>query len=128
MDTCAMPSTKNPLACTAGLTVMQVLLEGRVLDHAKRMGDYLAKGLQDCKDRQPSVKEVRGLGLLQGMELAVDGKTVVEKAQSRGLLLNCTMDRVLRFVPPLVITQAEIDRLLDVLPHLIPAAAQTGHH
>ena len=118
----------NPLACTAGLTVMQVLLEGRVLDHAKRMGDYLAKGLQDCKDRQPSVKEVRGLGLLQGMELAVDGKTVVEKAQSRGLLLNCTMDRVLRFVPPLVITQAEIDRLLDVLPHLIPAATQTGRH
>lgn len=118
----------NPLACTAGLTVLQVLLEGRVLDHAKRMGDYLAKGLQDCKDRQPSVKEVRGLGLLQGMELTVDGGVVVEKAQARGLLLNCTMDRVLRFVPPLVITQAEIDRLLDVLPHLIPAATPSSHH
>jgi len=57
----------NPVSCAAGLAVLRTLLEGRVLEHGRRMGDYLAHGLQDIKDRLPIVKEVRGLGLLQGM-------------------------------------------------------------
>lgn len=118
----------NPLACTAGLAVLRTLLEGRILEHAKQMGEYLAKGLQDCKDRNAMVKDVRGLGLLQGMELHGEGKPVVDACLSRGLLINCTMERVLRFVPPLVITQAEIDRLLDVLPRVLTKPKSDGHH
>ena len=57
----------NPLACAAGLAVCRVLLDGRVLDQARRMGEYLAKGLSDCKERHRVVREVRGLGLLQGV-------------------------------------------------------------
>lgn len=109
----------NPLACAAALAVFHVLLEGRVLEQSRRMGDHLAKGLQDLKDRLPIVKDVRGLGLLRGMELSVDGKPVVADCLARGLLINCTMDRVLRFVPPLIITQREIDRLLDTLSHVL---------
>ncbi len=105
----------NPLACAAGLAVLRVLLEGRILDHARRMGDYLAKGLAECKDRHRIVRDVRGLGLLQGMELAIDGQQIVTDCLARGLLINCTMERVLRFIPPLIITQREIDRLLDAL-------------
>lgn len=118
----------NPLACAAGLAVLRTLLEGRVLEHAKRMGEHLAKGLQDCKDRNAAVKEVRGMGLLQAMELHGEGKPVVDACLSRGLLINCTMDRVLRFVPPLVITQAEIDRLLDTLPHVLTKPKSDAHH
>lgn len=109
----------NPLTCAAALAVLRVLLEGRVLEQSRRMGDYLAKGLQDFKERLPIVKDVRGLGLLQGMELSVDGKQVVTDCLARGLLINCTMDRVLRFVPPLIITQHEIDRLLDTLSQVL---------
>jgi acetylornithine aminotransferase len=109
----------NPLTCAAGLAVVRTLLDGRLLEQGRRMGEYLGKGLQDLKDRLPIVKEVRGLGLLQGMELTVDGKSVVTDCLARGLLINCTVDRVLRFVPPLVITQAEIDRLLDVLSQVL---------
>ncbi len=109
----------NPLACAAGLAVLRVLLEGRILDHARRMGDYLAKGLAECKDRHRVVKEVRGLGLLQGMELAIDGQQIVMDCLARGLLINCTMERILRFIPPLIITQREIDRLLDVLSEIL---------
>ncbi|MBI4401182.1 MAG: acetylornithine transaminase [Nitrospirae bacterium] len=109
----------NPLACAAALAVLHVLLEGRALEQGRRMGDYLAKGLLDCQERLPIVKEVRGLGLLQGMELTIDGKPVVTDCLSRGLLINCTMDRVLRFVPPLIITQREIDRLLDTLSQVL---------
>ncbi len=118
----------NPLACAAGSAVLRTLTEGRVLEHAKRMGEHLAKGLQDCKERNSTVREVRGLGLLQGMELQHEGKPVVEACLTRGLLINCTMDRVLRFVPPLVITQAEIDRLLDTLPHVLTKPKSDAHH
>lgn len=105
----------NPLACAASLAVLRVLLEGRLLDQAKQMGEYLAKGLTDCKECHHVVRDVRGLGLLQGMELDMDARVVVGDCLRRGILINATGEHVLRFVPPLIITQREIDRLLDVL-------------
>ena len=105
----------NPLACAAALAVCRVLLDGSVLDQAKRMGDYLAKGLADCKDRYRAVRDVRGIGLLQGMELTIDAKTIVADCLARGVLINAAGERVLRFVPPLIITQREIDKLLETL-------------
>lgn len=107
----------NPLACAAALAVCRVLSEGPlpVLDHAKRMGEYLAKALADCKDRYRVVRDVRGLGLLQGLELEIDAKAVVADCLARGVLVNATSERVLRFVPPLVITQGEIDTLIETL-------------
>ncbi|MBS0183681.1 MAG: acetylornithine transaminase [Nitrospira sp.] len=109
----------NPLACAAGLAVCRTLLEGKVLDQARRMGEYLAKGLADCKDRHRIVKDVRGLGLLQGMELEADSRAVVADALVRGVLINATGERVLRFVPPLITTQEDIDKLLDVLSAIL---------
>jgi acetylornithine/N-succinyldiaminopimelate aminotransferase len=109
----------NPLACSAALAVMRVLLEGRVPAQSRTVGQYLAKNLLELKDRHPNVKDARGLGLLQGLELTIDGKPVVTDCLHRGLLINCTMDRVLRFVPPLIITQREIDRLVDVLADVL---------
>ncbi|HET7438966.1 MAG TPA: acetylornithine transaminase [Nitrospira sp.] len=117
----------NPLACAAALAVLRVLLEGRVLDQARRMGDYLSKGLSECKDRHHVVRDVRGLGLLQGIEVEMDAKTVVGDCLKRGILINATGDHVLRFVPPLIITQAEIDRLIEVLSQIFDRhAAQTS--
>ena len=109
----------NLLACAAGLAVMEVLLDGRILDQARRMGEALTKGLAECRDRQRVVKEVRGLGLLQGMELTVDAKAVVTECLARGVLINSISERVLRFVPPLVITQRDIDRLIDTLSQVL---------
>ncbi len=105
----------NPLACAAALAVCRVLLEGSVLDQAKRMGEYLAKSLADCKARYRVVRDVRGIGLLQGMELTIDAKTVVADCLARGVLINAAGEHVLRFVPPLIITQREIDKLLEAL-------------
>jgi acetylornithine aminotransferase len=105
----------NPLACAAALAVCRVLLEGSVLDQAKRMGEYLAKSLADCKDRYRVVRDVRGIGLLQGMELTIDAKAVVADCLARGVLINAAGEHVLRFVPPLIITQGEIDKLLEAL-------------
>jgi len=113
----------NPLACAAGLAVCRALLEGHVLDHARRMGEYFSKGLADCKARHRVVREVRGIGLLQGLELAMDAKAVVSQCLARGILINATGEHVLRFVPPLIITQLEIDRLLDTLAQIFSAQA-----
>jgi acetylornithine aminotransferase len=121
----------NPLACAAALAVCRVLLEGKVLDQARRMGEYLAKGLADCKDRHRIVRDVRGLGLLQGMELEADARAVVADALALGVLINAATERVLRFVPPLVITQPEVDKLIDLLGTLFNRPQATGrdsHH
>ena len=65
------------------------------------------------------MKEVRGLGLLQGMELETDARVVVADALVRGVLINAATERVLRFVPPLITTQEDIDKLLDVLSAIL---------
>ena len=113
----------NPLACAAGLTVCRILLEGQVLDHAYRMGEYFTKGLSDCKEQHRVVREVRGLGLLQGIELDMDAKAVVNECLARGILINGTGEHVLRFVPPLIITKLEIDRLLNTLAQIFSKQA-----
>jgi acetylornithine/N-succinyldiaminopimelate aminotransferase len=121
----------NPLACAAGLAVCRILIEGRVLEQARRMGDYLAKGLADFKDRHRAVRDVRGLGLLQGLEVEIDAKAVVADCLTRGVLVNATSERVLRFVPPLIITQAEIDRVLEILSSIFnqrTMAEKDQHH
>lgn len=119
----------NPLACAAALAVLRVLLEGRVLDQARRMGEYLSKGLSECKDRHHIVRDVRGLGLLQGMEVEMDAKTVVGNCLKRGFLVNAAGEHVLRFIPPLIISQPDIDRLLEVLSQIFDrhAAQSAGH-
>jgi len=119
----------NPLACAAALAVLRVLLEGPVLDQARRMGEYLAKGLSECKDRHHIVRDVRGLGLLQGMEVEMDAKTVVGNCLKRGFLVNAAGEHVLRFIPPLIISQPDIDRLLEVLSQIFDrhAAQSAGH-
>jgi acetylornithine/N-succinyldiaminopimelate aminotransferase len=119
----------NPLACAAALAVFRVLRDGRVLDQARRMGEYLSKGLSECKDRHHLVRDVRGLGLLQGMEVEMDAKTVVADCLKRGFLVNAVGEHVLRFIPPLIITQPEVDRLLEVLSHIFDRhAAQAAAH
>jgi acetylornithine/N-succinyldiaminopimelate aminotransferase len=87
------------------------------------MGAYLAKGLAACKERHRVVREVRGLGLLQGIDLDMDGKAVVSECLARGILINATGEHVLRFVPPLIITQLDIDRLLDTLDQIFSTQA-----
>ncbi len=105
----------NPLACAAALVVITALLDGGLLEHCRTVGDYLHKGLQALRQHCALITDVRGLGLLQGMELAIAGQPVVLDCLARRVLINCTAEKVLRFTPPLIVTTGEIDRLLDVL-------------
>ncbi len=105
----------NPLMCSAALAAMRVLVDGDVLVNCMAMGDYLRKCLEGLQDKYAFVKNVRGRGLILGMELEIEGGGIVTQAMQRGLLINCTMGTVLRFIPPLVVTKAEIDEALEIL-------------
>ncbi|MBS1126406.1 MAG: acetylornithine aminotransferase [Nitrospirae bacterium] len=107
----------NPLACSAAIATIDVLIEdGFILDQCKRMGEYFKKKLEELQKEFPSIiAEVRGVGLLVGMELTRDGAPIVQACLERGLLINCTAGNILRFMPALIITEKEIDHLVDVL-------------
>ncbi len=110
----------NPLACAAAIATVETLLEdGFILDNCHRMGNYLMDGLQKIKRDFPSiVADIRGMGLLIGMEITKNGGPIVKMCAERGVLINCTGGNILRFTPPLIITEKEIDRLIDVLENV----------
>lgn len=109
----------NLLACAAALKVLDLLIEGGKLEQSLVAGHYLAKGLRSLKEQFSCIREARGMGLLQGLELTIDGKQIVLECLERRVLINCVMGRVLRFVPPLIISATQIDQLLSVLSEVL---------
>jgi len=112
----------NPLVCAAALAVLEAILEDQdLLNQCTRLGEYFMKGLQELQGRCPAVTAVRGLGLLIGVEVTADARELVHDLRKRGILANATSERVLRFAPPLIVTHAEIDRVVTTLGDVIEA-------
>jgi len=109
----------NPMACAAALATMQELLFGGVIENVVTAGDYLYQKLKELAGKYDYVKDVRGLGLMLGMELSVKGKPFVDGCHARGLLINCVNDYVLRFLPPLIITRDDIDLAVGILDEVM---------
>lgn len=115
----------NPIACAAACASVEATLEdGFILENSRRMGEYLKKGLERLKEDYSFITEVRGLGLLIGMELVMECSNIVNACLERGFLINCTEGNVLRFMPPLIITEKEIDALLDALDDIFHGILQ----
>ncbi len=108
----------NPLATAAGVAALKAIHEEGMLENCQRVGGYFMQRLKDLQPRYAFMKEVRGKGLMLGIELDFPGGQFVPDCLERGFLVNCTMDTVLRFLPPLIVTEAEVDRLLVVLDEL----------
>ena len=109
----------NPLVCSVGMAVLKTLLQGGVLKNCAKMGKILFDGLQSLKDRFPFIREVRGKGLILGMELDQEGSKIVEDCLQAGLLINCAANKVLRFLPPLTVRKRDIDRGLAILENVL---------
>ena len=105
----------NPLMTAAALAAVRTLLEEGLLDQAMSRGAYLTMKLNQLKARYPFVLDVRGIGLMIGMELSIPGGEIVKTGHERGVLLNCTHDTVLRFVPPLTVSEGQIDEMITIL-------------
>jgi len=112
----------NPLACRAALAYLEALQDERVVENAAAMGEYLARGLRDLAARHPAVAEVRALGLMAGLELRVPGAQVVAVCRELGLLVNCTEEVVIRLLPALNVTRAEVDRAVEILDQALAVA------
>jgi len=108
----------NPLATAAGVAAFTTLLEEGMLENCKKMGDYFLSQLEAIQKKFTFVKEVRGKGLILGIELKIDGSSIVKEMLRRKILINCTMGNVLRFLPPLIVTQEEIDRVVRALEEI----------
>ena len=111
----------SPLVCKAALAVLKAIQEEKLLTNTQKMGDYLFARLNELKNKYSLIKDVRGLGLMAGMELNIEGKAIVEKCIENGLLINCTHDKVLRLMPALNVTKKEIDKAVGILDNVLKA-------
>jgi acetylornithine/N-succinyldiaminopimelate aminotransferase len=110
----------NPLATAAALAALDVIEDGLV-EQASRVGKYFKQRLESLKEDWPIILEVRGLGLLLGVELSVPAAPIVAEARKRGLLILTAGERVLRFVPPLIISEQEVDSAMSILKEALEA-------
>jgi acetylornithine/N-succinyldiaminopimelate aminotransferase len=108
----------NPLATAAGVAALKAIHEEGLLDNCQRVGAYFMDRLIDLQHRYAFMKEVRGRGLMLGIELDFPGGQFVNACMERGFLVNCTVDTVLRFLPPIIVTKSEVDLLIATLDEL----------
>lgn len=105
----------NFLVCEVAKAFLQILTKEGVIENAVSAGKYLKEGLNGLQKKFPIIQEVRGLGLMIGVDLNIPGRPIVEAALQEGLILNCTQDTTLRLVPPLILQPKEIDEAIEIL-------------
>ncbi|HUA20557.1 MAG TPA: aspartate aminotransferase family protein [Bryobacteraceae bacterium] len=114
----------GPLACRVALEFMDIL--DTLLPHIEQAGTYFQMKLEELKKKFSFIREIRGRGLMVGVDLSIPGKQIVLDAMEHGLLLNCTHETVLRFLPPYIVAEKEIDRAVSILKKVLQAAAKRG--
>ncbi len=115
----------TPIITAAALKVCKTLIEDGVIEHGKTAGAYFKEKLLELKGRHAIIEDVRGLGLLLGMKIKIDGAPVVNQCLQAGFLINCIQDRILRFIPPLIISEAEINQLVECLDRIFTRMASS---
>jgi len=105
----------NPLVCAAALATMEVIEEEGLLQNAVEMGDYFKSQLIEKFEKHPAMVQVRGKGLMIGMEINFEGKEVVMEMLKQHVIGNCASGNVMRFVPPLIVEKEHIDHAINVL-------------
>jgi predicted acetylornithine/succinylornithine family transaminase len=109
----------GPLACRVALEYLAILEEENLLQHVTQVGGYLREQLKAVAERHPTAREVRGRGLIQGLQLDVPARPIVEQALAEGVLFNSTQDTVLRFLPPFLLQEKHVDKGMRVLKKLL---------
>jgi acetylornithine aminotransferase len=112
----------NPLTCAAGVAVMEAMRDDGVLGNCRAIGDRLRERLVAFARDLPMIRDVRGRGLILGIELDRPGRPYVAAALDRGLVVNCTAETVIRLLPPLTLSAAEADEGLTILEGVLRAA------
>ncbi len=116
----------GPFICATALEFMQVVDDENLLANIRERGEEIRAGLTRLARRFKFIREVRGEGLMIGMELSVDGAPIVEEALRQGLIINCTHERVLRFLPPYIIQTKHVKEFLRKMKTILANVAQAG--
>jgi len=114
----------GPLACRAALEYFAILEDERLLENVKRVGVYLRKQFESLAQEFTIVREARGVGMIQALELTIPARPVVEWAIQEGLLINSTQDTVLRVLPPFILKESEVDEAVTILRKLLTRALE----
>jgi len=109
----------SPVVCSAALAVFEAIQKEGLLSNTVKMGEYLAGKLDELKKKYPIIKEIRGKGLMIGVELTIPGKEIAEKCFKEGLMINCTHDKVLRIMPGMIVTKKQIDKAVGILDKIM---------
>lgn len=109
----------NPAACTAAKVVLNSLMKASILENVKKQGDYLKEKLNKLKERYEIIIDVRGMGLMQGIELSLPVADIINQCIKSGLLIVGAGSQVIRFVPPLIVDKNEIDEAINILENVL---------
>ncbi len=109
----------TPLVSAVSFAVLNSLLKDGWIDHCRDVGSYFKERLENLGRQHKCITDVRGMGLILGVEITGSGAPVVEACQREGFLINCTHDNVLRFLPPLIVTREEIDLLVEAIDRIL---------
>ncbi len=109
----------TPIITAASIQVVKLILEGNLIHHCAEIGEYFKEGLTGLKSKHESIVDVRGMGLLLGMKLQIEGDTIVNSCMEKGFLINCVQGNILRFIPPLIVEKEEIDALVQCLDEIL---------
>jgi acetylornithine/N-succinyldiaminopimelate aminotransferase len=109
----------GPVVTAAALAALDILSQPEFLAEVTAKGEYFREGLRQLQARHACIKEIRGLGLIIGVELDRDGVPLVAACREKGALINCTQGTILRFLPPLIVSREEIDRFLTILDEVL---------
>lgn len=114
----------NPLSCAAGIATLQALTQDGLIANAARIGQILREGLEKLKQKHNIIREVRGKGMMIGVEMKFEVKDILFDGISEGVLLLYSGRNILRFLPPLVMTEAQVNKVLEVLDKLFTREAE----
>ena len=113
----------NCLACAAGIAVIEAIEEDNLLENAAEMGRYAKDKLEQLQQKHFIIDSVRGIGLMIGVQLTSPGKDIVDKCLEKGLRINCTSSTVLRIMPAMIATKAQIDQAIEILDAVLSDSA-----
>jgi acetylornithine/N-succinyldiaminopimelate aminotransferase len=112
----------GPLACRVALEFLAIVEEEKLLDNVNKVGAYLNQELKAIAERSAAAKEVRGRGFIQGINLEIPARPIVDAALAEGVLFNSTQDTVVRFLPPFLLEEKHVDKGIRVLKKLLKSA------
>ena len=116
----------GPLICAAALQVLTVIEKRNLLENVRERGEQLRAGLEKLATRFTFIREIRGEGLIVGVDLSIDGGPIVNEALRQGLIINCTHEHIIRLLPAFIVTRADVAEFLTKFANVLEVVSNAS--